>query len=735
MKKLRLACCFLLTMATVLVYGESAEQILKQELENHLTDMLKQVSSIMEYTNQEALDRAKEHKFDAFYQVVMSDGQTTNEVKKFRSLIENIELPIPITGDTIGLTKLEKFRIALCEEILTKKADYPYFNHLKKQKEEIAGIIKENCFKWEELENNLKQDYKAFIFADSTKEWNTFLVNVKTETYRKEAEQRLKDKEPQEPKANQGLNADGEIQGLATDSLENLQKSKDSISSNPQSEYMGEKRDEQLDKSKSTPKVNPPIQAQNSEQVNPGTSAVEERTNVSSQQNEKPTEETDIKAHDAKNDAADVITTEEAAAEKEKEVETGIVGFTIKMESTTVISNSKSESSSASSKSKFGKEDNDNLYLWIALAVVVVVSATGLLFVYLKKKKKEEVVEVPLTNGEADKGTLPKVPQSTQESQVLEAPKSEPSLNVDKKDQGKPEVDATVVPVPIQGSWVLVGASVRGNGHIESNLPCQDNHKYEELGNGWGIAIVSDGAGSAAHSDMGSKIVVERGLVHFKKLIQQEGWMDKNTLPSDAEWLSKSYSILRTMRDEVDLVAKKNNVAIKELSATCLVIIFSPIGLLTVHVGDGRMGCKPVNGAWKTIMTPHKGEEANQTIFLVSDFWGTPNYVQSGILVPESIVVREPVEAFALMSDGCEATAWLCTAQNPETGMYYDKNQPFEGFFNPVIETLKSFDEDQVPVEERNAKWYKFIESGMKSFVREQDDKTMIVGVLVEKNE
>ena len=288
-------------------------------------------------------------------------------------------------------------------------------------------------------------------------------------------------------------------------------------------------------------------------------------------------------------------------------------------------------------------------------------------------------------------------------------------------------------PYPKQGEWVVVGASVKGNGHIQSNMPCQDNNKFELLGKGWGVAVVSDGAGSAAHSDMGSKVVVERGVVHFKNLIEKEGWIEKNILPSDAEWLQKSYFVLKTIRNEVEMVAKKNNVDVKSLSATCLAVVFSPMGLLVVHVGDGRMGCKTMSGEWKAIMTPHKGEEANQTLFLVSDFWSIPNYVQSGVLVPESLVVKEPVEAFALMSDGCESTAWLCTTQNVETGKYYDQNKPFEGFFNPLEETLVSFHKEQVPEEERKEKWYKFIESGTKGFVKEQDDKTMILGVFCGK--
>jgi len=359
---------------------------------------------------------------------------------------------------------------------------------------------------------------------------------------------------------------------------------------------------------------------------------------------------------------------------------------------------------------------------------------------YLQKKKKqmkettksfenqEQESRTIINDSEIDTKELTSNPQN---SEPTSTSKQEPNQIQDPK-----PVSTNLTQKSENVQWVLVGASVRGNSHVQMGLPCQDCHKYESFGNGWGIAIVSDGAGSAKHSDMGSKVVVERGIVHFKQLLAQEEWMQSNVLPTDVEWLQKSYNTLKSIRNDVVMVAQKNNVAVKDLSATCLVVIFSPIGLLTVHVGDGRMGYENLSGEWKPIMTPHKGEEANQTIFLVSDFWTIPNFTLSGVLVPESVVVREQVKAFTLMSDGCENTSWLCTAKNEETGKYYDRNKPFDGFFNPLKETVISLSVSNVPEEERNEKWHNFIESGTDGFRKEQDDKTMIYGVnlSIEKN-
>ena len=325
-----------------------------------------------------------------------------------------------------------------------------------------------------------------------------------------------------------------------------------------------------------------------------------------------------------------------------------------------------------------------------------------------------------------------------QEERKTDTSTAEKETSVDVgSDKGKntnPPLEPIVPPTSVTSTakWVIVGASVKGNGHIQSNMPCQDNHMFESLNNGWGIAIVSDGAGSAAHSELGSKIVVSRGIFHFKNLIEKEKWIAKQSLPTDIEWFQKSYAVLKDIRNDVMMVAQKNNIDVKSLSATCLVVIYSPFGLLTVHIGDGRMGYKSMFGEWKSMMTPHKGEEANQTIFLVSDFWSIPNYEMSGVLVPECRVIRENVKAFALMSDGCENTAWLCSALNSNTGKYEDRNLPFDKFFNPLEETLLTFDKNSILEEERQSKWYKFIESGTSGFTKEQDDKTMIYAINVD---
>ena len=280
------------------------------------------------------------------------------------------------------------------------------------------------------------------------------------------------------------------------------------------------------------------------------------------------------------------------------------------------------------------------------------------------------------------------------------------------------------------GEWIVVGASVQGNGHISSNIPCQDHSAYEYLGEGWGIAITSDGAGSAKHSDVGSKITVSRTMHYMKTIVESEGWIKKNELPSEIRWTKLALKGLRLVHDDVQKFAGQKGIEFKSLSATVIVVIHSPFGLLVAHVGDGRSGYRDMNGEWHSMSTPHKGEEANQTIFIPSEFWDIPFYEMSSVMVPEARVINQPVSAFTLMSDGCENTSWLYNQLNKTTGKFYDPNTPHKGFFEPLCETLQQSRKQGKSENERASEWYQFIKEGNQKFKDETDDKTMILGVL-----
>jgi len=270
---------------------------------------------------------------------------------------------------------------------------------------------------------------------------------------------------------------------------------------------------------------------------------------------------------------------------------------------------------------------------------------------------------------------------------------------------------------------IIIGASLRGKSHIESNTECQDCHMYDKLDNGWIVLVVSDGAGSAKFAERGAKANCNITLTLIKKLIQQKNW---KTLPAEKEWNIEVTSIFLQIREIFSHKVSKLNdgTTLSDFCATIMLAVITPDGVMAAHIGDGRMGFKTNSNEWKSLSTPHKGEEANQTIFL-QNLWNTPLVPAlkiSGVYVPETVVVNEKPKAVVLLSDGCENAAWECSIFNPIKGHYEDKNIPFAGFMNPLIESLLEEDESN-----RMDLFIDILDHGTKACKLERDDKTMLL--------
>ena len=159
------------------------------------------------------------------------------------------------------------------------------------------------------------------------------------------------------------------------------------------------------------------------------------------------------------------------------------------------------------------------------------------------------------------------------------------------------------------------------------------------------LQLFSDGAGSATHSDLGSKLIVTKGIellnekfseISFQELIQKEQ-IEVNNFFIDF------YRLLHKNFEEYSL---DNGLPIKSLAATSIIVVFNKTDLVCSHIGDGRAGYQDYESNWHSILDPFKGEEANQTIFITSDIWDNP-----GEFI-RTIKVHNHIQSFTLMSDG-----------------------------------------------------------------------------------
>ena len=357
-------------------------------------------------------------------------------------------------------------------------------------------------------------------------------------------------------------------------------------------------------------------------------------------------------------------------------------------------------------------------------------------------------------------------------------PKAEDKPEPEEEEEPEPVIDLDKperrLVTSVEEEWgYVVGFSIQGRSHISGGTPCEDYHAYKELAPGWKLLITSDGAGSARESARGSKANCELATRLVSQLLEQKKWIENNYMPTELEWFAEMRNLFAVMQHIIIATAAKQADAYKvgkeaelkeiiekiastknpqkaakfnikkadiekdiakplearDFNATIILMLLTPNGMLTAHIGDGRMGYKAQDGSWKSLMTPHKGDEASSTVFIPNnwnDQYCVPAFTMSDVYLPDVRVVHELPKAFVLMSDGCENITWSCYARDEESGRYYDPNLPFAGFFEPLLEEMNA----AADTEARADRLINIINVGTRAGKSEHDDRTMLFGVL-----
>lgn len=271
---------------------------------------------------------------------------------------------------------------------------------------------------------------------------------------------------------------------------------------------------------------------------------------------------------------------------------------------------------------------------------------------------------------------------------------------------------------------IVFGVTFLGRGHKRNEIVCQDYHLFKDLGEGWHLYIVSDGAGSATQAHRGAKMNCELAAYLLENLISKNGWKRNTILPSESEWNLEFYNICRAIKHLTTEKIESLDEPVKprDFNATLLLGVVSPNGILCGHIGDGRMGYLSESGEWHSIITPHKGSEPNQTIFMMNA-WDAPRIPMvrmSKVYVPESKVVHDVPKAIFMITDGCENASWNCVQLN-ESGKYQDVNTPFIPYWQNLIKILESENDSLDDI-------YAFIDSHSEPCQIEEDDRTLLIG-------
>jgi serine/threonine protein phosphatase PrpC len=222
------------------------------------------------------------------------------------------------------------------------------------------------------------------------------------------------------------------------------------------------------------------------------------------------------------------------------------------------------------------------------------------------------------------------------------------------------------------------------------------------------IAAVADGAGSAAMSDVGSSLAAEKSVSTAERLLREHH--DHSHHPLHETCLTGVITEgVEDARIRLQQESENRGVDIRQLGTTLLLVVHAPGVLAAGQIGDGAMVVSDGADAYTTLISPQRGEYANQTNFLTSSDAMT------------SLDVRvERVEGscprLAMFTDGIQNLV-LDSADD----------SPHPPFFDPVFDWLLSDDHPDDPALELAA----FLGSPMITN-RSDDDLTLLVATLME---
>ena len=245
--------------------------------------------------------------------------------------------------------------------------------------------------------------------------------------------------------------------------------------------------------------------------------------------------------------------------------------------------------------------------------------------------------------------------------------------------------------------WKSIYKSEPGTSHLVSRQPCQDFGAAVSVRTAEGVVLLAacaDGAGSAEHSEIGSKLAVEHFLNHTQAYFDQGGSL------GDYEDLSLRYRMV-SARAAIYEEATTLGVAPRSLACTILAAVVGENFAIFSQIGDGVI-VYDEGDSYSSVMWPDSGEYANTTRFLTDT--NALDYLRT-------VRIDRRIDDLALMTDGLQMLA-----------LNFADRSVHAPFFQPLFKVLKASEtiDGLVP------KLGEFLNSDRVNS-RTDDDKTLIL--------
>ena len=211
-------------------------------------------------------------------------------------------------------------------------------------------------------------------------------------------------------------------------------------------------------------------------------------------------------------------------------------------------------------------------------------------------------------------------------------------------------------------TWRIAATSAIGTSHTKTGQPCQDSVRVRLVDTLAGpilISAIADGAGSAAHSEIGSRAAVTTASYLIENFLEAGGNVGSIERDTALSWLAQIQTVISTF-------AAETGAPVREFACTLLVAVIAPDSAAFFQVGDGAMVVREQgDDGWSYIFWPQHGEYINTTNFIT-----TSNASE----VMEFASAFRRIESFSSFSDGIESLV-----------LHYSTKTVHDPFFNKMI--------------------------------------------------
>jgi len=180
------------------------------------------------------------------------------------------------------------------------------------------------------------------------------------------------------------------------------------------------------------------------------------------------------------------------------------------------------------------------------------------------------------------------------------------------------------------------------------------------------VAVASDGAGSAGHSEEGSALACSLFLNEMEALFGEEG-------EGDVRQVSREFmeGWLTSFRREVDLRAEHEGLNSREFACTFLAAVIGDDCAAFAQIGDGAIIVPSPEEPeeYLYVFWPEQGEYANQTYFATED--------GAAVKLRYDLIPRR-VDEVAVLTDGLQNLA-----------LHYQTQTAHTPFFQPIFAWLR----------------------------------------------